>query len=238
MAEYGFNKDGYELQGFLIFQGFHIEIENRAGDRRYWTDHVTGETGYTTMMYPYGYITSTLGTDDDEVDVYVGHNEHAENVYIIDQMSKPDFKKFDEQKVMMGFRSEAEAKQAYLYHYNNPGFFGGLRTMRVEEFRAKLNSTRGEIIKSRLKMLTSSDRIRGNMPSIVQYQASSITNINPTSLTPAQAFALRKSGLDQEFVTAQKAYVAKPEGLGTTRVAPLHENPVVPTRSMTKPFGE
>lgn len=141
-------KANFKLDGERKFRGLDVAIENKKGSKRSWYDPHGKEKGSTHMHYDYGYIRLTKGTDGDHVDVYIGPDEDAENVFIVDQMKKPDFKKFDEQKVMLGFKTEAEAKAAYLKQYNDPGFFGSIKTMPFEEFKTKVldKSNHGEKI--------------------------------------------------------------------------------------------
>ncbi len=128
----------YKLQGARMFRGLDVAIENKKGSSRKWYDPHGKESGSTYMHYDYGYIRLTEGTDGDHVDVYVGPNEDAAKVFIVNQMKKPDFKAFDEQKVMLGFDSADAAKKAYLRQYNNPKFFGSMKEMDFEEFKAKV----------------------------------------------------------------------------------------------------
>lgn len=127
----------YKLQGERKFRGLDLAIENKKGSRRSWYDPHGKEKGSTLMHADYGYIRLTEGTDGDHVDVYVGPDEDAAEVYIIDQMKKPDFDKFDEQKCMLGFASAEEAKALYLKQYDNPKFFGSMKAMPFEEFKMK-----------------------------------------------------------------------------------------------------
>lgn len=140
----------FKLQGERKFRGLDIAIENEKGSVRRWYDPAGKEAGHTVMVWPYGYIRLTEGTDGDHVDVYLGPDEDAENVFIVDQMRKPDFKTFDEQKVMLGFKSAADAKAAYLRQYNDPRFFGSMKAMPFEEFKMKVLSRKnhGEKIAS------------------------------------------------------------------------------------------
>lgn len=122
--------------------GFDISIESPKGSVRRWYDPHGKESGSTPMHFDYGYIRRTEGTDGDHVDVYVGPDtDTATRVFIVDQMKKPDFKAFDEQKVMLGFRNAESAKAAYLKQYDDPRFFGSMREMSVEEFRDKVLDT-------------------------------------------------------------------------------------------------
>lgn len=138
-----------KLHGRCTFQGMEVSIENKAGTYRKWYDVAEKREGKTKQLYDYGYIRGTLGTDGDHVDVYVGPNENAQYVYIVDQMKGPDFKRFDEQKCMLGFDSEADAKMAYMAHFDKAGFFGGMKKMSVVDFKAKVldKENHGEMVK-------------------------------------------------------------------------------------------
>lgn len=136
----------HKLQGRVDFQGLPVSIENRKGSYRHWKDHFNGTEGKTLMKYAYGYVRGTLGTDGDEVDVYVGPNEKSDKVFVITQMKTPEFKEVDEQKCMLGFNSAKEAKKAYIDHYDNPKFFGSMKEMSLNEFKSKLK-TKGKLIK-------------------------------------------------------------------------------------------
>lgn len=136
--QFGKKHASYKLQGERKFRGLDVAIENKKGSKRYWHDPHGKERGSTLMHADYGYIRLTEGTDGDHVDVYLGPNEQAEEVYIIDQMKKPDFKEFDEQKCMLGFDSAEAAKALYLKQYDNPKFFGKMKAMPFEEFKMKV----------------------------------------------------------------------------------------------------
>lgn len=131
----------HKLSRRMYFRDLHISIETDKGELRHWYDPHNNTKGSTKMKYPYGYIRRTKGTDGDHVDVYVGPNERAKYVYIVNQNKAPDFTKFDEQKCMLGFLSENAAKTAYLAHYDNPKFLGSITRMPYEEFRDKVLHT-------------------------------------------------------------------------------------------------
>lgn len=129
----------------MKFRGLDITIENSKGSvRRGTTDD--GHHWETKMKYPYGYIDDTKGADGEEVDVFVGPHEDADNVYVIHQ-KLPWTGKVDEDKVMLGFNTAAQAKQAFLEHYDDPSFFGSMTTMTFDEFKAKVYNKRGTILK-------------------------------------------------------------------------------------------
>lgn len=125
----------------MTYQSIPLAIEQPKGSVRYWTDDATGEKGQTVMQCPYGYIPGTKGMDTDlggkkeGIDVFVGPAKDAPMVYIVTQMKRPDFVVVDEQKIMLGFTSAEEAKAAYMTHFNDPRFFGVMRSMPIEEFK-------------------------------------------------------------------------------------------------------
>lgn len=128
----------YKLEGETKFKGLDIAIENKKGSIRKWFDPHGKEAGRTTMHFAYGYIRLTKGTDGDHVDVYLGPDEDSDRVFLVNQMKKPDFKTFDEQKIMLGFKDADAAKAAYLKQYDDPKFFGSMKEMGFEDFKTKV----------------------------------------------------------------------------------------------------
>lgn len=122
------------------WNGLDIAIENPKGSIRSGTDG-GGHKWSIKMGCAYGYIKRTEGLDSDHVDVYVGSDEDAPNVYIVTQNAPPAFKNIDEQKVMLGFNSAKAAKTAYLAQYDNPKFFREMKEMPVAEFKEKVLKT-------------------------------------------------------------------------------------------------
>lgn len=122
------------------FQGLTISIENEAGSVRRGVDP-DGKPWETRMLCAYGYILSSVGLDDEHVDVYVGPNPDAEFAYVIDQKCPPEFTELDEQKIMLGFSSLGEACHAYLQHYNDSRFLGPIKVMPMADFVAAVRLT-------------------------------------------------------------------------------------------------
>ena len=135
--EQGYNEDGFKLEDRYRFQDLPISIEQSEGSSREWTDP-DGNSGSTTMAHAYGYVEGCEGADGDAVDVYIGPNEKSEWVYVIHQLSTPEFVEFDEDKCMLGFDSEEDAKAGYLKHYDKEDFYGGMSVMKMDEFKKKL----------------------------------------------------------------------------------------------------
>ena len=108
---------GNYRMGHISVKGMRISIENPIGSKRYFTKE-NGERGFVVMNNHYGYFNVSKGKDGDAVDVFIGPNiENFERVYCIDQSKKDGT--FDETKVMLGFDSKQEAKDAYLSNYNS-----------------------------------------------------------------------------------------------------------------------
>lgn len=119
------------------FQGLPISVENRKGSIRKWYDPHEDRGGETKMQHPYGYIRLSEGEDGDHIDCYMGPNKESRLVAVVRQQN-PINKTYDEDKVMLGFNSPAEAKKAYLAHYDNPNFFGGMDVIDIDQFKGAL----------------------------------------------------------------------------------------------------
>jgi hypothetical protein len=126
-------KKAFKLQGKTEIQGIPIAIENRKGSVRKGTDP-DGNEWRTKMKNPYGYIKGTKGADGEEVDAYVGPDKEAPKAFVVHQRDK-ETGKYDEDKVMLGFRTKADAKKAFLAHYDSPKFLGPISTVPIERLR-------------------------------------------------------------------------------------------------------
>lgn len=123
------------------WQGLTIAIEHPEGTVREGVDE-TGKHWRTVFRYAYGEILGTTGLDGDPVDVFIGSYPDAPEVYIVQQMKRKQWDVADEQKCMINFASVEEAMAAYLGHYDDPRFFGGITAMPVDEFVAKVRATK------------------------------------------------------------------------------------------------
>ena len=125
----------------LRIGGMDISIENPRGSIRSGRD-AGGREWASSMAHHYGYIRGTLGVDGDHFDVFVGPNSGAPLVWVVTTMAPPAFRKVDEQKAMLGFNSEEEARQAFVSAYDDPRFLGSIKEMPVAEFKEKVMVTR------------------------------------------------------------------------------------------------
>ena len=129
-------KAGNYRKGHVKIDGLDVSIENPAGSERSGTD-AGGNPWSVTMQSHYGYIKGTRGADGDHIDVFVRPGFEGDTngpVFVIDQRNQDG--SFDEHKVMLGFDSEATAREAYLANYDE-GWqgLGGMRRMSVDEFK-------------------------------------------------------------------------------------------------------
>ena len=123
----------YKLDAQMEFQGLPLDIEHTAGSVR----RGKGKDGHewvTVFRYAYGYIRGTKGADGEGLDVFVGPNPNDTKAFVVHQQ-KPDTGKPDEDKIMLGWDSADAAKEAYLDHYDNPKFFGGMAEIPMDRLR-------------------------------------------------------------------------------------------------------
>ncbi|MFT8945960.1 MAG: hypothetical protein ABF876_05185 [Acetobacter aceti] len=123
------------------FQGLPISIENECGSVREGRSE-DGKAWQTSMQCHYGYIRGTVGADGDHFDVFIGPDAKSSRVWVIQTMSPPDFRKKDEEKAMLGFNSEKEARDTYLAHYDDTRFLGSIREMSIDTFRRQVLATK------------------------------------------------------------------------------------------------
>jgi hypothetical protein len=123
------------------FQGLPISVENRKGSVRRGCNKSWG-CWATKMHIPYGYIRGTRGVDGDAVDVFLGPDVECKFAYVVHTRKQPNFKQYDEDKVMLGFGEATEAKKAFLRHFNDSRFFGGMDTIPMEQFKQQVLQTK------------------------------------------------------------------------------------------------
>lgn len=108
--------------GHVWVQGLDITIESPKGSTRSGMDS-KGNKWSVTMKNDYGYIRNhpRSEADGDHVDVFVGDHPDSEVVFVIDQFIDG---KWDEHKVVVGAKTEKEARQTYLDNYAQKNWKG------------------------------------------------------------------------------------------------------------------
>lgn len=127
---------GNYKKGHIKVHGLNIAVENPRGSERRGTDPVGKEWAHT-MSDHYGYIKSSIGSDNEQIDTYIGRNPESEQVFIVDQIDQKTGG-FDEHKVMMGFNSQEDAIQAYSSNFDKGWKVGPVRAMNKDEFKSWL----------------------------------------------------------------------------------------------------
>ncbi len=122
----------WPFQGYIDYQGLKIDVENKAGSVRKGVSE-DGVPWETKMYYHYGEIRGTGGADGDLLDAYIGPNADSPLVVVVHQQD-PKTKVYDEDKVMLGFDSIAEAVKAYKGQYDGPGFYQDKTVLNIGEF--------------------------------------------------------------------------------------------------------
>lgn len=118
------------------FGGLKVGVESEAGSSRHWTA-MDGSSGSTRMLYDYGFICGLLGADGEELDCYLGPDRSAEWAYVVHQMAPPDYRTYDEDKVMLGWPSTDAALTAYELHRSDGRQpIGGVTKVRVADLLA------------------------------------------------------------------------------------------------------
>lgn len=138
----GAQKDAGNYQkGHVNVHGLDVTIENPRGSTRSGT-MPSGESWKSDMPNHYGYIRRTTGADGDQVDVYLGDDLSSESVFVVDQMN-PETGKFDEHKVLLGFKNIQAAVDGYDKSFSDgkgEARIGGVTIMTVDEFKKWLKS--------------------------------------------------------------------------------------------------
>jgi len=148
------NRTEYPFSGAIQFQDLpEILVENRKGSVRSGVGP-KGKVWKTTMPAHYGEFRRTKGADGDPVDVYVGPNEKSTNVYIVHTRKPPTFKRYDEDKVFIGFDSAAEVAACMRAAYDDKRFLGSMTSCSVTDLKKvlKKRSARGAKLDQTLVM--------------------------------------------------------------------------------------
>lgn len=128
------------LKGAEPREDVKVSIENVPGSIR---RGLGGSKWSRKMKHHYGYVRGTPHIGDGKLDVYIGRNAHDNTlpVFVVRQMDTDG--NFDEPKVVMGYATEGEAKNAYLSEYPphlGPKLFGGITRMTRAQFADYIES--------------------------------------------------------------------------------------------------
>ena len=108
---------GNYAKGHANIGGLPITIENPKGSLRR-GEGTDGKKWSVRMPVDYGYIKRTVGADGEHVDVFAGPHKDSKHAFVVDQVDHKSGK-FDEHKVLLGFRNDREAKRAYVASFSD-----------------------------------------------------------------------------------------------------------------------
>lgn len=140
-------ESGNYKKGHIKFGGYDYTIENPKGSTRSGKD-ADGKEWKVTMHDTYGYIRGKFGKDGDHLDMFINDKADLDNwngdVFVIDQVN-PDGS-FDEHKVMYGYDSMDDAKNAYLANYSD-GWqgLGNITGVSKDEFDKWLDTSKRKL---------------------------------------------------------------------------------------------
>lgn len=125
-----------KLHSRMHFEGLDISVEVPAGGYRRGKNKKTGEEWSHKIKDHYGYIKGTHSPDGEHLDCYLRKNPKAfARVYVMHQLTV-DGSRFDEDKVMLGYSSKAEAVKAFKEFTFKPGtMYGGCTEFDMEHFQ-------------------------------------------------------------------------------------------------------
>lgn len=130
---------GNYKKGHVNIDGLDITIENPKGSTRNGVD-ANGNTWSITMQNDYGYIRGTKAVDGDHIDIFLSDNPTTGNVFVVDAIDQQTGE-FDESKVMYGFNSMEEARDAYLSNYSPGWKVGPITEVSKDEFKKWIESS-------------------------------------------------------------------------------------------------
>ncbi len=130
---------GNYKKGHVTIDGLNITIENPKGSTRSGKD-ASGKEWSVTMQNDYGYIRGTKAVDGDHIDIFLSDTPTSGNVYVVDAIDQKTGA-FDESKVMYGFNSLEEARDAYLSNYSEGWKVGPITEVSKEEFKKWIDSS-------------------------------------------------------------------------------------------------
>lgn len=134
--------DQFSVRKRIKWHGMDISIEHPRGSVRKGVD-AGGMPWRIKLTHDYGYLLKTRGVDGDHVDCFIGPDPLSEVVFVVHTRKAPDFKEYDEDKCMLNFSSEADARAAFFANYSRPEHFGSMDVLPVGRFIDKVLSTKG-----------------------------------------------------------------------------------------------
>jgi len=126
------------------FQGIPVHIDRPKGYQQHFGEKQGLPAWTRTYKTDYGFIPGTKDKDGEETDVFLGKHPDATHAYVIKQMLNG---KHDENKIMLGFKTQEQAKRMFLAH-SSPEYkktiIGGIHSVPMEEFKERFGAKTAE----------------------------------------------------------------------------------------------
>lgn len=144
-ASLGYVEDDEKTAGDTVhrkteFQGIPVHIDRPKGFKQHFGEKQGLPTWTRTYKTDYGFIPGTKDKDGEETDVYLGKHPDASHAFVIKQMING---KHDENKIMLGFKTEEQAKRMFLAH-SSPEYkktiIGGITSVPMEEIKERFKT--------------------------------------------------------------------------------------------------
>jgi hypothetical protein len=132
------NRLDHPYVGTIDFQGIPVWVETARGDVRSGTDP-NGKPWSVVMPAHYGEVANTVGVDGDPVDVFVGDDASAPEVYVF-HTRVAGTRKYDEDKAFLGFRTLNDARRAFFAAYTRGGMLESVTTWTVDQFKRAMST--------------------------------------------------------------------------------------------------
>jgi hypothetical protein len=132
---------GNYKKGHIKIGGLDISVENARHSTRGKRNPDGSLRWANEMPAHYGYIRGTIGADGDQVDVFLGPKPtQLDRIWIIDQakLSRKGNVKFDEHKVMLGYKSAKKALKDYQRAYGDRVMVGAVTELSLDGLKSWL----------------------------------------------------------------------------------------------------
>lgn len=140
---YGRLRAGNYRKGHVRIGGLDVSIENPRHSTRGKRNEDGSVRWANEQPAHYGYIRGTIGADREQVDVFLGRRpDQLKKVWVIDQakLSRKGNPKFDEHKVMLGYKSVKKALKDYRRAYGDRVMVGNVTELSLDALKSWLKS--------------------------------------------------------------------------------------------------
>jgi len=125
-----------EVMKKVFFQGVPVHVDRPKG-----FEHTFRNGAKVIYQYDYGFVPGLFDNDGEELDVYLGEDQDAKDVFIIEKL-KDDGKTLDEHKVFLGFPTKDAAVRCFDHHIL-PRMRSTIHTVTLDAFKRVIEDEGG-----------------------------------------------------------------------------------------------